>query len=329
MRVFQLIVAGAAARGVEPSDLLRAAGLTPQDLADPDGRLPRTAEQRLWNEAARLTGEEAFGVHLSRQLPVDGLGALGFAVRSSATVGEAYRRVMRYLRLLARGPVIELCERANRATLRHLPPTTGPAPTRHAVEFLMGNLVVLARHGVSPSVTPEEARFRHSAPSDPTAHRDVFGPGVRFDQDRDEISFDRSLLLQRQAHAEPSLSEVLDKHLGSQLLALSEEATFLDRVKSVLTDALKQGEPTLTSTAARLHMSPRTLQRRLREEGTSLSGALDHVRSSLAVHYLVDSDESIGEVAFVLGFSEVSTFHRAFKRWTGVTPASYRRGRVD
>jgi AraC-like DNA-binding protein len=327
VKVFQAIVAGAAMQRVPPPELLAAAGIDPAGLADPDGRLPRALEARLWHEAARLTGDDDFGLHLSERLPVDGLGALGFAVRSSATVGEAYERVARYLRLLAHGPELEIQRDRDVARIRHKAPAGEPAPARHAVEFLMSNLVVLARHGVDAAFTPRAARFRHSAPARVDEHRRLLGPGVRFGEEHDEILVDRAFLARPQAQAEPALCEVLDQHLSSLLVALPVEESFLERARAALAAELGHGEPALESIAARMRMSPRSLQRRLQQEGSSLSSLLDRLRADLAVRYLSESRDSIAEVAFLLGFSEVSTFHRAFKRWTGVTPATYRRDR--
>ncbi|WP_437797566.1 AraC family transcriptional regulator [Sorangium sp. So ce693] len=326
VKVFQAVVAGAAADGVAPAELLAAAGVDPGDLADPDMRFPRAIEARLWSEAARLVRDDSFGLRLAQRLPVGSLGALGFAVRSSATVGEAYARAARYLRVVAIGPSLDIRIEGDVALLRHEPPRSSPAPSRHAVEFFLGNLVVLARRGADPAFTPRAARFRHAAPARVDEHRHLFGAGLRFGEAHDELVIDRALLARPQAHAEPLLCEVLDQHLASLAAALPAEASFLERARSAIAAELAHGEPGLPAIAARLRMSPRSLQRRLKEEGTSLSSVLDRLRADLAVRYLSESRDAISEIAFLLGFSEVSTFHRAFKRWTGVTPAAYRRG---
>lgn len=329
VRVFQLVLAGAAARGVDPAALLRAAGISGEALADPDGRLPRTAELRLWTHAAALTGDECFGIHLCERLTVDGLGPLGFAVRSSATVGDAYQRISRYLRLLVQGPVLELRLDGDVARLRHRAPPTGPAPSRHAVEFLLGNMVVLSRRNVDPMLVPRAVSFRHAAPSRINPYHPLFGRNVRFQQEHDELELDRELLARPHRQAEPSLASVLDQHLTSLLASApvdGGEGSFLERVDAALAAELEQGEPSLQAVASRLHMSPRTLQRRLRQEGTSLSDRLDRTRQTLATRLLGEPTRTVGEVAFLLGFAEVSTFHRAFKRWTGLTPVAYRRG---
>jgi AraC-like DNA-binding protein len=324
VKVFQAVVAGAAAAGVPPDELLRAAGLAAADLADPDGRLPRACEVRLWQEAARSTGDDCFGLHLSGTLAVGDLGALGFAVRSSATVFDAYQRVARYLHVLAQGAVLQIHLDGDAARLRHMPPLLAPAPSRHAVEFLMANLLLVGQRGVGAAITPRAARFRHTAPASTGEHRRVFGPGVRFAEEHDELVIDRELLSRPQVQAEPALCEVLDRHLSALADRLPADGGFLERVSGCIVAELSRGEPTLLSIARRLHMSPRSLQRRLQQEGSSLQSLLGDLRADLAVRYLGESRESISEVAFLLGFSEVSTFHRAFKRWTGETPAAYR-----
>lgn len=329
VRVFQLVLAGAAARGVDPRVLLRDVGISGEALTDPDGRLPRTAELRMWTQAALLADDEHFGIHLCERLTVDGLGPLGFAVRSSATLGDAYHRVTRYLRLLVLGPVLELVLDGDVARLRHRAPPTGPAPSRHAVEFLLGNMIMLARRNVDPMLTPRAVGFRHAAASRIDSYHPLFGRNVRFHQAHDEIELDRELLARPHRHAEPSLASVLDQHLSSLLASAPADGgggSFLERVDASLAAELEHGEPSLGSVASRLHMSPRTLQRRLRQESTSLSDRLDCTRQALATRLLGEPTRSIAEVAFLLGFSEVSTFHRAFKRWTGLTPVAYRRG---
>jgi AraC-like DNA-binding protein len=327
VRVVQAIVAGAAAQGVAPAQLLATVGLRADELVDPDARVPRSAELALWQSATLLTGDDCFGLHLAEALPIDVYGALGFATRGSATLGEAYRRVARFIRVLRSGVALEIVADGAVVRLRHVAPAGEAPPSRHAVEWLMANLVVMARKGVDPAVAPREARFRHPAPARTDEHRRMFGAAVRFAQDHDELALDATLLARPQREAEPALASVLDRHLDEALARLP-AAGFLDRIRAALADDLRRGgEPTLDTLARRLHMSSRSLQRRLQHEGTSLQALLAGLRADLAARYLGEADCSISEVAFLLGFSEVSTFHRAFKRWTGKTPAAFRRER--
>jgi AraC-like DNA-binding protein len=327
VKLLQAIVTGAAMRGAAPDELLGAADLQAEQLADPDGRVPGACELRLWREATRLTGDDCLGLHMAESLPIAAHGALGFAVRGSATLGDAYQRVARFVHLARQGVGLQLARDGALVWLRHVPPAGEPPPSRHSVEWFMANLLMIARRGGDPASRPRAVRFRHPAPTRTDEHRRFFGPGVRFSQAEDELALDAALLAQPQREAEPALADLLDQHLEAALANLPAESGLLARVRRGVVEELRQGrEPALETLARRLHMSPRSLQRRLREEHTTLQALLARLRADLAVRYLGEADQSISEVAFLLGFSEMSTFHRAFKRWTGVTPAAYRRG---
>ncbi len=327
-KIWHAIVAAAAARGVEPARLLAAAGVDPEPLADPQYELPISLQQRLWHEAPRLSGDDAFGLHLASLLQPADFGGLGFAVRSSSTLGAAYARVARYLRLVHREAEVAVAVVGDRAHVRHVSPASRPTP-RHGAEFLIAVMAQIGRNEVGPGFRPLEARFRHTAPTGTEEHVRVFSCPVRFEQPHDELVLAREALELPFSRAEPALCEVLDRHLQELVARLPTSRTFLDDARAGLVAELRDGEPTVERLARRLRTSARSLQRRLQQEGSSLQALLAEVRSGLAIRYLTEERESIAEVAFLLGFSDVSTFHRAFKRWTGVTPAAYRRRRVE
>lgn len=321
-RVLQGIVAGAILRGVDAATLLAAVSLSWAQLQDPEARLPSEVADRLWHHAAWLSGDDLLGVHVAQQmLPAD-FGGLGFAVRSSATVGESYQRIARYLRLLIADGTLSRHEEGRRARLRCT--LQGPRPSRHAVECLMMTLLHIGRRGADHPFIPTLVRFRHGAPASAAALQVAFAGPLRFEQDHDELWLDRELLELPLRESEPALALVLDRHLEEQVRALPHSSGILDRVRAALLADLKNGEPTLAQTSLRLSMSPRTLQRHLRQADTTHKEMLRELREGLARRYLGEQSESIAEVTFLLGFSEVSAFHRAFKRWTGKTPLTYR-----
>lgn len=323
-RLLDALIVALRARGVDPLELLAAAQFNPAQLADPEAEVPTFVQQRLWHEMARLTEDHAFGLHLSEELQPQDFGGLGFAVRSSATLGEGYGRIARYLRVVHPEAALSVLESGSRALVRHVPPTAAPPP-RHAAEFTLGVLNQIGRREAGPKFHLREVRFRHAQPERVEEHARVFACPVRFEQPHDELELDREVLALPFERAEPVLCEVLDRHLQELVARLPSNKSFLDRVRAALVEELRDGEPTLERLADRLHTSERSLQRHLQREGSSLQALLAEVRTSLAIRYLTEQRESIAEVAFLLGFSEVSTFHRAFKRWTGVTPSAYRR----
>jgi AraC-like DNA-binding protein len=320
----QLIALGCATRGIAPELLLQAAGLQPAELADPDARVPRSREVRLWAEAVHQTGDLDFGLHLAEQVGAGDLGGVGFAVRSSATLGEAYGRVRRYLALLNQDIGLEVVALGHGdVALRHVPPTLLPPP-RQAVECFMALLHIVGRRGLGSEFELRGLELRHGRPESVEVHRRVFDVIPRFSAPHDALIFAGALLDRPQCTAEPALGSVLDRHLADLLRLLPPTGSFAEQVRGGLLRELERGEPELERLARRLHMSPRSLQRRLQREGTSLKLLTAELRRELAVRHLGEPHESIGEIAFLLGFSEPSTFHRAFKRWTGMTPIEYR-----
>lgn len=185
--------------------------------------------------------------------------------------------------------------------------------------------VLYGRLGVGDELAPRAVHFSHPAPARVSEQERVFRAPVRYGRPRNELVLDRALLDRPQRHAEQRLLALLDRQLGALLSGLPESRRFKDRVARCMLDELPEREPSVATVAAKLHMSTRSLQRRLQGEGTSFAEVLSDLRRDRALHYLQDPRLSIGEVAFLLGFLDVTAFHRAFRRWTGSTPAEHRR----
>jgi AraC-like DNA-binding protein len=321
------VVGFAATAGVAPPVLLQAAGIDPALLTGPDAYLLLTQEQRLWHEAARLTGDPDFGLHLAEwAVPrmEEQFDVLAFAVRSCATLGEHYRRVGRYLRLIHDGIYLSLTEESDMARLvtgHHHDPTS----PRHPVECQLAISVLQARRATGEDFAPRAVYFAHARPARLTEHERLFRAPVYYDCPRSELLLDRACLDRPQRQAEPRLLAYLDRQIDGLLAELPDSQRVGDAVKRCMKDQLPDREPSMAIIAEKLHMSPRSLQRRLHSEGTSFAELLSELRRDLALRYLRDQRIAIAEVGFLLGFLDVSAFHRAFKRWTGSTPAEYQR----
>lgn len=327
VKTLMVIVGFAASLGVSPPELLRAAGIDPMLLGEPDGYVPRAQEVRLWDEAVRLTGDADFGVHLAEwvvRVPEDHFDLLAFAVRSSPTLGEHYRLAGRYIRLIHEGVHVSLEEEGDVARLvhGHIPEQVGP---RHPVEGMLALMLLMGRKTTGADLVPQVVRFAHARPERVSEQERIFGAPVCYGGPRNELVLARGLLDRPQRHAELRLLAMLNRQLDRLLAELPERRSFQDMVKRCMMDELPEREPVVTTIAARLHMSPRSLQRRLQGEGTSFAAVLGELRRELALRYLGDQRISIREVGFLLGFVDVTAFHRAFKRWTERTPAEYRR----
>lgn len=328
-----LAIAGfAASVGVSPPALLAAAELSPTLLAGPDADVVHSQELRLWNEAARLTGDRDFGLHLAEWVascPEEHFDVLAFALRSCATLGEHFRLAERYIRLVHQGIFLKLEEEADVARLQHGHYQEPSPPPRHPIEGMLALMALQARRAIGEEFAPQAVCFTHARPDQVSEQERIFRSPVHYGCPRNELVLDRALLVRPQRHAEPRLLAMLDRQLAGLLSELPETRRFQDAVRRCMMDELPEREPGMATVAAKLHMSPRSLQRRLQSEDTSFAQVLFELRRDLALRYLQDDRLAIGEVGFLLGFLDVAAFHRAFKRWTGSTPAQYRRSALE
>lgn len=318
----------AANAGVPPPELLLAVDLDPSLLELPDIDLSHARELLLWEEAALRTSDEAFGLHLAEwlaPLAEQQFDVLAIALRSCKVLRDYFCLCERYTRLVHAGVRCSLVEEANVACVVHSHHEEPNKPPRHPSEGFLALLVLHGRRVAGEDLAPQEVCFEHPRPSDVSEHERIFRAPVRFDCPRTELVFDRALLARPHPFAEPRLLELLSRLLEADLSKVSEKAGFLGAVRRQMLDELPNQEPCVATISRRMHMSPRSLQRRLHSEGTSFAAVLSGLRGDLALSYLRDDRLTIGEVAFLLGFLDVTAFHRAFKRWTATTPAEYRR----
>jgi AraC-like DNA-binding protein len=326
------VVGFAANAGVPPPVLLSAAKLNPTLLAGPDTDLLHSQELRLWDEAARLTGDRDFGLRLAEWIAgcsEELFDVLAFALRSCATLGDHYRLAGRYIRLVHQGIYLRLEEDPDVARLWHGHYQEPSTPPRHPVEGMLALSLLQGRRAIGEEFAPQAVCFTHARPEQMSEQERIFRAPVHYGCPRNELLLDRALLLRPQRQAEPRLLAMLDRQLVGLLSELPEHRSFQDAVRRCMMDELPEREPGMVAIAGNLHMSPRSLQRRLQSEDTSFAKVLFELRRDLALRYLRDQRIAIGEVGFLLGFLDVAAFHRAFKRWTGSTPAKYRRSAQD
>ena len=172
--------------------------------------------------------------------------------------------------------------------------------------------------------TPQAIQFAHEEPADTSEHLRVFGCRPSFDRDANAVVVERNFVERLVPAADLKLYRVLKQHAEHILNDVPRETDFRADVRRAIAEAMRDGDPRLARVAAKLAMSPRTLQRRLDEEGVIFKALVDDTRLRFALGYLRHGGHTLTEIAFLLGYSEVSALNRAFKRWTGVTPSGYR-----
>ncbi|MBZ5554633.1 MAG: AraC family transcriptional regulator [Acidobacteriia bacterium] len=309
---------------VRSGELFDTVKLDTSALDDPEARIPYHTLVTLYEQGSRLTGDDAFGLHLAERITPQMFDVVGYAAMNSPTLGEALMRVIRYDRIWTDGSKYRL-EREG-PIVRILYEYTSPDPKncRQECEASLAGLVCVGRSLTGVRWTPLEVNFKHPCPGDTSEHGRIFGAPVRFLMPANEMVLDRQLLDQPLVKADLGLCAVLDRHATEMLDGLPRQVDLIARLRRTLAQSLRGGSPGVEALARELGMSTRTLQRRLSEEGTSYHRLLEDLRHDLSRKYLLEPGLATGEVAYLLGFSEPSAFHRAFRQWTGMTPGDYR-----
>jgi len=316
-----------AAREYNTARLLHDIGIDPAELDDSEARIPHAMAVDLWDAAKQLTGDASIGIHVAESIRPGIFGALEYALRTSETLGRGLERLCRYHLVFHDVAEVALTVEGERAVLSHRLPLPGGAP-RTVAEFILTGWLVVARQATGSDCLPAEVRFPFPEPADTSEHQRVFRAPLRFGHERSELAWPRHILHLPMLAADSMLQPIVEGQVRALLQSLPSGESATDAVRGVLSQELCDGEPTLERVAGRLHMSVRTLHRRLEGEGASFRQVLADARRQLAERHLSDSRLAIGEIAFLLGFSEASAFRRAFKRWTGQQPAAFRQTRA-
>jgi AraC-like DNA-binding protein len=321
-----MILSAAERAGVDRPTLQRLTGFSPEP-EDPDARIPLRVESALWDHAAELSGDGAFGMHTALTLAPGTFDVLDYAIRTAPTLRDALQRFARYNRIVHDVAVVQLLERSGQVRVEHS--LGGFAQSRHAAEFTMTSVIAVGGQLCGVPLQALAVEFHHTAPSADVVieHARFFGVTPSYGSNVNTVTLSSDALDREVVSADAALSRIMERHAAAMLAALPEPGeNFGDRVRRLLVKGLAEDTSftKLGNIAARLHMSERSLQRRLSAEGVSFDALLDGTRKDLARQYLRDHSIAIAEVAFLLGYSEPSAFHRAFKRWTGETPAQAR-----
>ena len=322
VRAFWPIADGLRALGFDPLAILRRSGVSQIDLENPDARIPHSAAIGFWDQAVQVTGDHDLGLHLAESARDQSFDLHIYLMDASAKLGDAYQLMCRYQRLIHEATRLELQVQEKRATLQHVLPGGRPAP-RQPAEFLLAVWLRAGRNLTGLEWSPEEVHFAHPEPASTSEHQRIFRAPLRFRSSGNRLVFDRALLDRPCLRADSEMLAVLCRLADEVLERLPATDTWADRARNAAAEELRAGDPSIERIASRLHMSARTLQRRLADEGTSYTELQDRLRHELAANYLADARLSIGEVTFLLGYSDLASFHRAVKRWTGMTPAAW------
>ncbi|MET0386521.1 MAG: AraC family transcriptional regulator ligand-binding domain-containing protein [Polyangiales bacterium] len=307
-------------------EVLRRWGIAVADVeADPTMRVPHGVAVELFEVFLAAMNDPAAALHAGLKLQRGDYELLEYLCGSCPTLGDSIVCLAHYYPLLIAAE-LELVRSADRAEVRFRMAPGLPAPAAMNEFALASNFAMSILHVDLTSTSlqpPIEITFEHAAPSHHAAFEPIFGAPVHFGRAHNAIVFPAGMLEQRLVGADPVLHAVLRRLADHELLQLEGRSAFPNKVRAAIEAELQQGAA-LEAVAGRLHMSPGGLRSRLRQHGTTYSDLLDAVRKERAKRALRDTQLGIAELAHLLGFSHAPAFHRAFRRWFGVTPNAYR-----
>ena len=308
---------------VDAEQIFARAGIVYLDSKDPDERIPIQKMFKLWSLAIEATGDPCLGLRVAQQFQPAVLQGLGFAWLASDTLLDALNRLVRYSRFINTAVKLHLEEKTNTTDLVAIVPDDLPNYVPAGVDLGMAMFLRMCQITAGKSLLPVHLSLNRPEPPCTEKFNEMFGPSIDYDAADNRLCFDTELVNLPLRTANPNLARINDQTV-IDYLARFDRASIAMQVRSKIIEQLPDGIPKQEHIAGSLNLSLRSLQRRLKEEETSFKDLLENTRQTLAQQYLRESHRSVGEITYLLGFSESSNFTRAFKRWTGMTPVEFR-----
>ena len=291
-------------------------------VRDPTIRLEVRTEIKLLELAAEEVQDEWRGFHLARSFDLREIGLVYYVMASSDKLAGALQNAERYSQINNEGVRLRFRLQGGTAVIALDYVNVDRHADRHQTEFWLVTLVRICRQVTNGRFSPLRLKTRHFRNGTPAEFRAFFGVDIEFGANADEIWFPRPIALLSVAGRDEYLNELLRRYAEEALAR--ERLTVRSKAEDVLSKLLPHGRATASEVARRLGMSSRTLSRNLAGEGASFAEILDELRAALAKRYLRDETLPVSEIAWLLGYREVSSLTHAFKRWTGMTPRRFR-----
>lgn len=310
--------------GLDAARLFQEAGLGPNASDDPGTRASIKVADALLIRAASMISEEAWALKAARCWHPGNLGVLGHAWLASSTLRTGLTRLACYWHIVGNRADSQVDETGDGLRFTYLLETDEPVVATILPDFVLSITLDMCRTNAGEVLRPTKVTLRRQPPASPEPWESFFGCGVEFGANANSFTLSKSDADRVLTTANRPLVGVFDGLLTEQLAKLS-KSDVVSRCKAEFLGQLASGEPSADEIAQRLHMSNRTLQRKLAEADTTYLELVNETRRDMALRYIDDRTKSITDITFLLGFSGQSAFTRAFKRWTGSSPTDYRR----
>lgn len=311
-------------RGIDSAEVLIEVGLDPAELTQAGARYPFARMTRLWQRAVELTGDDCIGLKAAKYWHPTTAHALGYAWLASDTLKDALLRLQRYAHIMNDVTRAILTEEAQHYVLTLDVESQDLKPAPEAIDAGFATIVHMCRVSMGNEFHPLRVELRRETPACVEEFNKFFEAPVQFQTDQNAVYLDKKSIEEQLPTSNKQLALTNEKIIIDYLAQLDASDISLS-VKKILMEKLSDGAVSAESVANALHQSPRTFQRRLKEQQTSFSKLMEETRKEIATAYIESSNRSVTEITYLLGFAETSTFSRAFKRWTGKSPTEYRR----
>lgn len=319
----------AVSRGASRMALDKATGLMPEALEDPDSRVPMETYKALVDEAVKLTGDGALSLRFSTETAIDDISIVGLIVHATSSMAESLEQLNRYSRLVVEVDVmaegdrfVVLPDESGELWIedRRPDPNSFPALTESAFACFIGEM----RRHFPDFPFARELEVTHPRPSYADACEEILQVPVRYESTRNALRISPDWLGIEYEKSNSYVFGIFTGRGDALMQALEQDRSVKGQLEAHLLPRLQLGELEMEEVASDLGMTRQTLYRRLKAEGVSFAAVLDDLRCRMAKDYLGTRKVSVNQTAYLVGFSEASSFVRAFRRWTGVSPAAWR-----
>lgn len=298
-------------------------GLPLTQLEDPDRRVPADHHYRLWDYAEQVTGDPAIGLHAGRIADPERMGLVGHVFFNCDTLGEAVTQYVRFHKLINESVTLTLEQQGDLEILSWVPDSPGHY-SRQDMDRTLASVISRTRHFIHPGLQAEWIQIAHPQPAYADEYSKLLGGPVEFGCEATRLAFHCRHMSHPIPRRNPYVYSAVLRQVRGLFSRLQSRKSFSRKLRRMISRQMSTERIDADTLARKCHMSRQTLYRRLRKEGVSFHELVEEIRRDKALRYVASDRYALGEIAFLLGFSELSAFSRAFKRWTGLPPAHYR-----
>jgi AraC-like DNA-binding protein len=306
--------------GLDAESIFIKEGITREMILEPGLRIHHAKVERLWKRIFNIIKDPCFGLKAAKHWHPSHFNALGFAWLSSSTLREAFNRASRYARIVGCDRETRIEEKENVIVITLSSALEFPPQ----MDLSMAILLSASRTNFGRELNPVGVNFIHDKPDCADEYHAFFNSPVEFNAQADRVMFSKKDTDKRLMTGNPYLAEIHDKY-SIRYLDKIKRSSLVDIVKNEIIESLPSGKISDEDVAYKLNISSRSLQRKLNKKNTNFRSILNEVRKDIAKYYIHESTVSLMEIAFILGYSEYTSFSRAYKKWTGNSPGRDRK----